>query len=82
VQDQAQDDHASSPVDQIAFLFVFGTVDLAAGKAPIKNVNCCGAPSADGRVDRVSWPSFLSLYPQAWRSMWSLFRSFWFGLLS
>jgi hypothetical protein len=37
---------ASSPTDQIAFLFVFSSVDLAAGNAPIENGNRCGASCA------------------------------------
>jgi hypothetical protein len=41
-----------SPADQFAFLIVFGPLDLAAGKAPIENVERSLAALAGGRPIR------------------------------
>jgi predicted lipoprotein len=38
--------------DQLALLVILGSVDLAAGKTPIENVDRCGASLADGRPIR------------------------------
>jgi hypothetical protein len=38
-----------SPANQLALLFVFGPVDLAASKAAIENINCRWPSCADGR---------------------------------
>jgi hypothetical protein len=38
-----------SPANQLALLFVFGPVDLAASKAAIEDINCRRPSCADGR---------------------------------
>ena len=40
------------PTEELSFLLVLGPVDLAAGKAPIENVERCGPSFADGRPIR------------------------------
>src|SRR6516165_3323929 len=40
------------PAQELALLLVLGPVDLTASKAPIENIDRCGASFADGRPIR------------------------------